>query len=43
MKYINCKVCKNREPDCGDITEPIIDCQLWEPKRKGYKRLIEVK
>jgi hypothetical protein len=42
MKYINCKVCKNREPDCGDIKEQIIDCQLWLGK-KGQNKYCEVK
>jgi hypothetical protein len=39
-RYVNCKGCKNQDPDCGDISEKILDCQLWWPKKNGLKKYI---
>jgi len=39
MVRVNCKGCKNKEKEMCDISDRIVDCQLWEG-RKGMKKYI---
>lgn len=41
MGLVNCKGCRNKEKENCDLTMQVLDCDFFEPVKKGTKKFID--